>query len=224
MKVYHGSYTEIKHIDLLRCEPYRDFGRGFYVTKIKEQAELWAKRKGRYKGNGFVTEFEFYYSELVARNCKIKQFETYSEEWLDFVILNRNDKIPAPAHDYDIVEGPVADDKIQNRIVYYLDGQIGKAEFLEELKWHEETHQICFCTVASLVFLKYIDPKRVLAMSHLGEPIVEKLVIDFDFDEQTAGDKFFSSGVFSKLTDTETELCKADWKEVYRLLLDELGL
>jgi len=51
---------------------------------------------------------------------EIKQFETYNDEWLDFVVLNRNDKNPIPAHDYDIVEGPVADDKIQNRIVDYL--------------------------------------------------------------------------------------------------------
>ncbi|MDR1222497.1 MAG: DUF3990 domain-containing protein [Tannerella sp.] len=224
MKVYHGSYIEIKQIDLLQCEPYRDFGRGFYVTKLKEQAEFWAKRKNRYKNNGFVTEFEFYYSELVTRNCKTKQFETYSEEWLDFVVLNRNDKIPAPAHDYDIVEGPVADDKVQNRIVYYLNGRISKTDFLEELKWHEETHQICFCTVASLVFLKYIDQKQVLFLSYIGEPVVEKLVIDFGFDEQTAGDKFFSSRIFSKLADPETKLYEADWKEIYQLLLNELKL
>jgi hypothetical protein len=224
MKVYHGSYIEIKQIDLLQCEPYRDFGRGFYVTKLKEQAEFWAKRKSRYKNNGFVTEFEFYYSELVTRNCKTKQFETYNEEWLDFVVLNRNDKIPAPAHDYDIVEGPVADDKVQNRIVHYLNGRISKTDFLEELKWHEETHQICFCTVASLVFLKDIEQKQVSFLSYIGEPVVEKLVTDFGFDEQTAGDKFFSSRVFSKLADPETKLYEADWKEIYQLLLNELKL
>jgi hypothetical protein len=224
MIVYHGSNVEVKQIDLLRCEPYRDFGQGFYVTKFKEQAEIWAKRKSRYKNNGFVAEFEFYYSQLVTRNCKIKQFEAYNEEWLDFVVLNRNDKIPTPAHDYDIVEGPVADDKVQNRIINYLNGEIRKADFLEELKWHEETHQICFCTVASLVFLKHIDPKQVSSLSHIGEPIVEKLVTDFGLDEQAAGDKFFSSDVFSKLAGTEAELYKADWKEIYQLLLCELKL
>jgi len=225
MIVYHGSYIEIKQIDLSKCQPYRDFGRGFYVTKYRQHAENWAKRKSRFKHKGFVTEYEFYYNELVTRNCKIIQFEVYNEEWLDFVVLNRNDKNPIPAHDYDIVEGPVADDKVQNRIVDYLNGSITKTDFLEELKWHEKTHQICFCTVASLQFLKQIDSgKMVSKFLHIGEPIVEKLVTDFGFDEKTATDNFFSSSTFSKLADTSNQLCEKDWTEIYKLLLDELKL
>jgi hypothetical protein len=222
MKVYHGSYIKINEIDLNLCEPHRDFGQGFYVTKFKKQAEFWAKRKSRYKNDGFVTEFEFYYSALVTRNCKIKKFESYSEEWLDFVVLNRNDKIPPPAHNYDIVEGPVANDKVQNRIADYLNELISKTDFLEELKWHEETHQICFCTVASLVFLKHIDPVWVSKFAHIGEFVVEKLVTEFGLDEQTAAEKFFSSNVFSKIADTKTELYEKDRKEIYQLLSNEL--
>jgi len=225
MIVYHGSYIEIKQIDLSKCQPHRDFGQGFYVTKFRKHAEDWAKRKSRFKHNGFVSEYEFYYSALVTRNCKTKQFETYNEEWLDFVVLNRNDKNPGPAHDYDIVEGPVADDKVQNRIENYLDGEITKTAFLEELKWHEETQQICFCTVASLQFLKQLDKgKMVFKFSHIGEPIVENLVTDFGFDEKTAADKFFSSNTFSKLADTSTQLYEKDWTEIHKLLLDELKL
>ena len=60
MKVYHGSYIKIDVIDLEKCEIGKDFGRGFYVTKIKEQAEFWAERRGlSYKTAGFVTEFDF---------------------------------------------------------------------------------------------------------------------------------------------------------------------
>jgi hypothetical protein len=223
MIVYHGSYIEIKQIDLSKCEPHRDFGQGFYVTKFKQHAEDWAKRKSRFKHNGFVTEYEFYYSELVNRNCKTKQFESYNEEWLDFVVLNRNDKNPIPAHDYDIVEGPVADDKVQNRIEDYLNGLMSKPDFLEELKWHEETHQICFCTIASLQFLKQMDKgKMVSKFLHIGEPIVEKLVTDFNFNEEVAADKFFSSNTFSKLADTSTQLYEKNWTEIYQLLLNEL--
>ncbi len=55
-----------------------------------------------------------YYSELVTRNCKVlRWFDDYNEQWLDFVVLNRDDTRPSPAHDYDIVEGPVADDKVR---------------------------------------------------------------------------------------------------------------
>ena len=225
MIVYHGSYTEIKQIDLSKCEPHRDFGQGFYVTKFKHHAESWAKRKSRFKHDGFVTEYEFYYSELLTRRCKTIQFETYNEEWLDFVVLNRNDKNLTPAHDYDIVEGPVADDKVQNRIEDYLSGEITKTDFFEELKWHEETHQICFCTVASLQFLKLVDSgKMVSKFSHIGEPIVEKLVTDFGFDEKTATDYFFSSNTFSKLADTSNHLYEKEWSEIYKLLLNELNV
>jgi len=225
MEVYHGSYTEINEIDFTFCQVGRDFGQGFYVTRFRHHAENWAKRKSRFKHNGFITEYEFYYSELVARKCKIKQFEIYNEEWLDFVVLNRNDKNPIPAHDYDIVEGPVADDKVQNRIVDYLNGEITKTDFLEELKWHEETHQICFCTVASLQFLKHLDNgKMVSKFLHIGEPIVEKLVKDFSFDEKTATEKFFSSNTFSKLADDSNKLYEKDWTEIYNLLLSELKL
>ena len=225
MIVYHGSYTEIKQIDLSKCEPHRDFGQGFYVTKFKHHAESWAKRKSRFKHSGFVTEYEFYYSELVRRNCKIIQFENYNEEWLDFVVLNRDDRNSPPAHDYDIVEGPVADDKVQNRIENYLNGEITKAEFLEELKYHEKTHQICFCTVASLQFLKQVDSGKIVSkFLHIGEPIVEKLVIDFGFDETTATEKFFSSNTFSQLADTSSKFYEKDWTEIYELLLTELKL
>ena len=224
MIVYHGSYIEIKQIDLSKYQLHRDFGKGFYVTKFRQHAENWAQRKTRFKNNGIISEFEFYYSELVTLKCKTKQFKNYDEEWLDFVVLNRNDKNPIPAHDYDIVEGPVADDKIQNRIIDYLNGDITKIDFLEELKWHEETHQICFCTVASLQFLKQMDNgKMVSKFSHIGEPIVEKLMIDFGFDEKTATDKFFSSNTFSKLSDTSNQLFQKTWQEVYEIFKTELN-
>ena len=60
MKVYHGSYTEINEIDLAFCEISRDFGQGFYVTKLRRQAEYWAERKSRKQHDvGFVMEFEY---------------------------------------------------------------------------------------------------------------------------------------------------------------------
>jgi predicted NACHT family NTPase len=140
-------------------------------------------------------------------------------------VLNRNEQNPMPAHDYDIVEGPVADDKVQNRIEDYLTGEITKTDFLEELKWHEETHQICFCTVASLQFLQQTDRSKLVSkFLHIGEPIVEKLVTDFGFDEKIATDKFFSSDTFSRLADTSIQFYKKDWTEVYKLLLNELKL
>jgi hypothetical protein len=151
MQVYHGSYTKINEIDLSKGQLSRDFGQGFYVTKFYHQAEAWAKRIGeKHQTDGFVTEFVFFDSPFTEQLCKVKHFTNYNEEWLDFIIMNRNPALTF-ASDYDIIEGPIADDKVQNRLDYYLKGKISKANFLKELTYHEETHQICFRTVKSLL-------------------------------------------------------------------------
>jgi len=224
MVVYHGSNIKIENIDLTKCRPHRDFGRGFYVTKFRTHAENMAKIMGRkYKNDGIVTEFEYSENAFTQSICKIKHFENYDEEWLNFVVLNRNEDNLEPAHEFDIVEGPVANDKIQNRIGHYLAGSISKKDFLEELKWHEETHQICFCTEGALQTLKRVDyRKQISKFSHIGEPIVEKLVTDFNFDEETAADKFFSSNTFSKIADTSNKFYEKDWTEIYEILKTEL--
>ena len=225
MKLYHGSYLKIDAIDLAKAKPYKDFGKAFYLTKFYEQAKIWADRLGReHRTNGVVSEFEFDEYAYEDDSLKVLVFEKYDEQWLDFVVLNRSNR--KQMHDYDIVEGPVADDKIQNKIHDYLNEEISKSDFLEELKWHEETHQICFCTVASLVFLKSIvGGKQISKFSYIGEPIVEKLVMDFGFDEDTATDKFFSSDTFSKLENIYSDQPQEKkWTEIYELLLNELKL
>jgi len=224
MKLYHGSYIKIDVIDPTKAKPYKDFGRAFYLTKIHEQAKAWADRLGReYGTEGVVSEFEFDEYAYEDESLKILIFESYDERWLDFIVLNRSNR--KQMHDYDIVEGPIADDKVQNRIIDYLNGEITKTDFLEELKWHEETHQIGFCTIASLQFLKQMDNSKIVSkFLHIVEPIVEKLVIDFNFDEKTAADKFFSSNTFSKLADTSNQLYNKNWTEIYKLLLNELKL
>ena len=51
MRLYHGSNTDIKEINLAMCRPYKDFGQGFYLTVMKEQAEKMANRVARIYGN-----------------------------------------------------------------------------------------------------------------------------------------------------------------------------
>ena len=75
-----GSNIEIKSIDLSKCRPYKDFGRGFYLTSIKEQAEIWAKRVSRiFSGESWITVFEFDESVLSADNLSIKVFDGFME-------------------------------------------------------------------------------------------------------------------------------------------------
>ena len=224
MRVYHGSYTQIQEIDLSKCEIGKDFGQGFYVTKIKEQAQFWAERKGLDNDTqGSVTEFEFNENAFQHFKLKTVRFAEYDESWLDFVTMNRNTALPQPTHDYDIVEGPVANDRIATRIKKYLNGGISKQQFLEELKFVKETHQICFCTGRSLQMLDYVTKAKDITseLSEISEPLIEQLTLDFDIDEETATDKFFSSNTFAKLSDENTEFYKKTWREIYELLKQE---
>ncbi len=225
MIVYHGSYTEIKKVDLSKCEPNKDFGRGFYVTNIKEQAEVWANIKGdKNNRKGVVTEFDFYESAFTNGLYKVLRFDDYSDEWLDFVVQNRRFDLPQPTHDYDIVEGPVADDRISKKIMNYIDGAISREKFFEKLRHNiAPTHQICFCTADSLLMLKLKDKNFVkYEVSEIGELLLEQLVIDFDIDEDKASDLFYSSNTFGKLADETTELYKKTWQEIYELLKQEI--
>ena len=223
MKVYHGSYAEIEAIDLSFCEVGKDFGQGFYVTKLREQAEFWAKKKGKYKGTaGFVTEYDF--DEFFLRNSqriKVLRFGDYNEEWLEFVVLNRKNKSEQQAHDYDIVEGPVADDKVATEIDRYIDGAISKEQFLSDLTYNP-SHQICCCTMQSLQALSQPKGKIDIAIYDIGDNIVQSLMKDYDINELEATDRYYTSNTYSQLADESTEFYKKTWQEIYEILKKEL--
>ena len=224
MDVYHGSYIKIDKIDLSKGQLNRDFGQGFYVTKFRNHAESWAEIIGRkYDTQGVVTEFTYYDTVFTEKLCKVKKFEKYDEEWLDFIVLNRNPFSPIPAHDYDIVEGPVADDKVQFRLTKYLQGKIEKSDFLKELTFHETTHQICFCTMRALLCLDHKDKTFALKIADISETILSALILDEKSDEETVLNLFYSSGVFTQLSDESSELYKKSWQEIYETLRMELN-
>ena len=223
MKVYHGSYTEIETIDLSLCEIGKDFGQGFYVTNIRSQAEYWAIRKGkRYHNSGFVTEFE--YDENISRMMKLKmlRFEDYTDEWLDFVVLNRINNTEQQAHDYDIVEGPVANDKITTQIYDYIKGSVSRKKFLNDLIYLP-SHQICFCTVQSLQTLELLKGKIYSLIYHIDDNILQSLMIDCGLNEIEAIDIYYSSNTATQLADHTTELYQKQWQEIYEMLNNELN-
>ena len=225
MQVYHGGYTEIFEIDLSKSHSNKDFGTGFYVTKFRKHAENWAVNIARrYQKEPFVTEFTFYERAFEEDRYKILRFDDYNEAWLDFVVLNRAPAFTTNQHDYDLIEGPIADDKVQNRINDFLDGIITKKDFLNELKYHESTHQICFCTINSLQLLKKTDTKYTSYVVRITEPIIENLITDLNIDDEKAADIFYTSKTFSVLSDKSTELYKKSWQEIYDLLNNELNL
>jgi len=225
MKVYHGSDTLVTVIDLQKCKPNRDFGRGFYVTKLLSQAESMAKRVARYsKRTPVITEYKFSEYAYEDTDLKVLRFDEYNEIWLDFVVLNRNTDI-SQAHDYDIVEGPVADDRITRNLKHYLKGDISKEEFLRMLVHSEPNHQICFCTINSLQMLTYVENQNDdidYEISKIGEPLLEQFVLDIDIDAEKAADLFYSSKTFGKLADETTKLYQKSWTEIYEMFKKEL--
>jgi hypothetical protein len=224
MKLYHGSYTEIAEIDLSKCEKKKDFGQGFYVTKNRKHAEEWAERIGnRNHTAGVVTEFEFGKYLYLEKDFNILHFSDYTEEWLDFVVLNRTHMTDEAAHDYDFIEGPIADDKISRRIYDYLDGIVSKVDFLNELKYHEPTHQICFCTIKSLQLISNPSRKSISAIESIVEYITMQLVEDNKIAEEEAVNILYTSDTFSQLSDQGSALHLKPWQEIYEMLKRELG-
>ena len=142
--LYHGSNQIVESPEIRIARYNKDFYYGFYCTLIKEQAIKWATR---YQSTGYLNE----YSYTENPELKIKKFETMTEEWLDFIADCRLGK----AHDYDIVEGPMANDTIFNYVQDFIDGNISRAAFWELAKFKKPTHQISFHTARALRTLKF---------------------------------------------------------------------
>ncbi|MDR0843645.1 MAG: DUF3990 domain-containing protein [Tannerella sp.] len=225
MKVYHGSDTFIDVIDLNKCKPSRDFGRGFYVTKLRLQAEEMAARVAkRGKGQPVVTEFEFEEYAYEDEDLRVLRFDAYNETWLDFIILNRKNKTHNPTHNYDIIEGPVADDAVSVRVNDYLQGKVSKADFLIELIHKKPSHQLCFCTFQSLLMLERTDNKAECDIYHIDDRIIQQLMTDKGLPDTQASNLYFKSNTYLQLIDESTALYQKPWMEIYEMLLPELKL
>lgn len=153
MRLYHGSNTKIEQIDLAKCKPYKDFGQGFYLTEIKEQAEQMARRTATiYGGDPIVTEFEF--DESALNVLSVKRFENPSEEWALFVMANRSRENTHPTHSFDIVVGPVADDTIATLFRNFDDGIIDLQMLVNGLRYKKISSQYFFHTESAIHYLR----------------------------------------------------------------------
>ena len=142
--VYHGSNSIVSNPEIRIGKFTKDFYWGFYCTLIQVQAEKWANRN-------IKTKVINIYKLINTSNLKFKQFKEMDEEWLEFIVNCRN----GGSHDYEIVEGPMADDTIYNYINDYVDGIISKAAFWELVKFKYPTHQISFHSARALECLKF---------------------------------------------------------------------
>ena len=144
MILYHGSREIVKSPEVCILRYSKDFYFGFYCTLMREQAKRWAVR---FSGKGIVNEYEY----VQGISLKMLNFPEMTEEWLDFIIDCRRGK----SHDYDIVEGPMANDTIFNYIQDFIDGKISRSAFWELAKFKKPTHQISFHTARALETLTF---------------------------------------------------------------------
>lgn len=155
MILYHGSNMAIRQIDLNKSKPNKDFGRGFYLSENETQAiEMAVFKSMQLGGSPVVTKFEFDDAVLRDTSLRIKVFDNYSEEWADFVFANREGN---EIEKYDIVYGPIANDKVGLQIRKLKDGSIDKAEFLNRLKYMKGvTFQYFFGSESAVKYLTVI--------------------------------------------------------------------
>ena len=155
MRLYHGSNVAVRQIELHMSKPNKDFGKGFYLSDTIQQANDMALFKSmQLGGEPVVSEFEFDTSVMDGHVLRVKIFHDYSEEWADFVFANREGN---PVESYDIVYGPIANDKVGLQIRKLKDGAIDKKEFMERLKYMKGiTYQYFFGSEEALGYLKSV--------------------------------------------------------------------
>ena len=150
MIVYHGSKMIVESLEIRIAKYNKDFYFGFYCTLFPEQAIRWATR---FNGTGYLNEYLYTPNE----HLNVKIFPEMTEEWLDFIVSCRL----GHSHNYDIVEGPMADDTIFNYVQNFVDGKISREAFWALAKFKKPTHQISFHTARALTALSFVKGSEV---------------------------------------------------------------
>jgi hypothetical protein len=144
--LYHGSNVIVERPEIRTFGYYKDFGYGFYCTRLEQQARKWALTK---MPRHLVNLFRFEEPKELKTLC----FTEMTDEWLDFVADCRRGK----EHSYDVVEGPMADDQIWDYVEDFVVGNITREAFWALARFKHPTHQIAFCTPEGIESIKYIS-------------------------------------------------------------------
>lgn len=161
MILYHGSNVEVKEVDLSKCRPFKDFGKGFYLTTLEKQAFAMARRTTviAERGTPVVSVWQLA-DDWREKGLTVRSFNAPTPEWAKFVMNNRDrafKDVESPECNrccqYDIVTGPVANDRIAASFQLFLDEFITIDELVERLKYRELNDQYSFHTEQALQLL-----------------------------------------------------------------------
>ena len=140
MKLFHASPVVVEHPDVYHSREHLDFGKGFYLTTLREQALKYAKRFLFHGGNAYINE---YVLDDNLPGFIVKKFDKYDAEWLDFV---GNCRKGMQQQVFDIVEGGIANDRVFNTIDLYFSGNMSREDALGRLAFEYPNHQLCILT------------------------------------------------------------------------------
>ena len=223
MRLYHGSDTHISQIDLNRCTPFKDFGKGFYTTSHSIHASNRAINIAADNGtNPVITVFDFNETVLTDSSLSVKRFLEPSVEWVEFIIRCRDRKLPQPPHNYDIVEGPVANDKMRVQFALFERGVIDMDTVLRRITYIEDTHQISFHTPVAVALLKPEPDYPQVIMETTIATLAEYLMEDRKCSVEEALSTVYNSEIYEKLLDRSSTLYRESPAYVYELLKQEL--
>ena len=157
--LYHGSIEVVANPEIREPNRTLDYGSGFYTTTSFRQAEEWVRQKIKEIGKekGYVNVYDFQKDAMKGLNCLM--FDAPTEEWLDFVMKNRTQK--GFTHPFDIVYGPVANDRVYAAFALYEGGFLNKQGLIAELRTYNLIDQYLFHTVNSLELLTFIEAKEI---------------------------------------------------------------
>lgn len=160
LTVYHGATDVVSSPICAFGRPMLDFGQGFYVTDIKEQAIRWAKTMSGKRSLPPVLNIYTLDRELILLEGKHKIFTSYDAEWLDFIVANRRGENLASEYDY--IEGGIANDRVIDTVNLYIQGLIDSATALQQLAFYKPNNQICLIN-QSLTdkYLHYYGSERI---------------------------------------------------------------
>ena len=137
MRLYHSSNVSVEKPDTDHSRDYLDFGRGFYLTSLYEQAVKYAQRFTRRQQNAWLNIYEFSYN---PSNWNVLIFDAYDKAWLDFVSKCMSGEDDT---EYDIVIGGIANDKVIQTLDRYFEGELSEDETLGLLKYEKPNNQYC---------------------------------------------------------------------------------
>lgn len=159
MKLYHGSTVVVRKPSLRPGRSNADFGKGFYTTGNLEQAVRWAhiKQERENAVRAVVSVYEFDEALLVSPDWKIRQFIGADEAWLYFVSDCRKSR----PHDFDLVQGPVANDKVFTTVNLFESGVLSAEAAILQLKAYKTYDQLSFHTARVIGSLKFLESFEV---------------------------------------------------------------